>query len=141
MVRRAQACLALSCKRILRECELIFRGLCTKCALRDTLPVKCRRRVAFASAPRRHRTSEPAFPRSLLPGSTRSCQDLFTAGGTSSRTVFMAGECPRITAGHRAGFHPGRRTTGTSARTFPLGDIRIIAGPKRCTTKTPRHKE
>ena len=32
-------------KRILRECELIFRGLCTKCALRDTLPIRCRRRV------------------------------------------------------------------------------------------------
>ncbi len=31
-------------KRILRECELIFRGLCTKCASR-ALPVKCRRRV------------------------------------------------------------------------------------------------
>ena len=47
-------------------------------------------------------------------------------GGTSPRTVFMARECPRITAGHRAGFHPGRRTTGTSARTFPVGDGRIL---------------
>ncbi len=33
-------------KRILRECELIFRGRCTKCGLRETLPVKCRRHVA-----------------------------------------------------------------------------------------------
>jgi Fe2+ or Zn2+ uptake regulation protein len=32
-------------KRILRECELIFRGLCAKCALRNTLPVKRRRRA------------------------------------------------------------------------------------------------
>lgn len=30
-------------KRVLRECELIFRGLCTKCALRDALPVRRRR--------------------------------------------------------------------------------------------------
>jgi Fur family transcriptional regulator, peroxide stress response regulator len=29
-------------KRILRECELIFRGLCTKCAPRRARPVKCR---------------------------------------------------------------------------------------------------
>jgi Fe2+ or Zn2+ uptake regulation protein len=29
-------------KRMLRECELIFRGLCAKCALRDTLTVKRR---------------------------------------------------------------------------------------------------
>jgi Fur family transcriptional regulator, peroxide stress response regulator len=32
-------------KRILRECELIFRGLCTKCAPRKTIPVMCRTRV------------------------------------------------------------------------------------------------
>jgi Fur family peroxide stress response transcriptional regulator len=32
-------------KRTLRECELIFRGLCTKCARRAALPVKCHRRV------------------------------------------------------------------------------------------------
>ena len=32
-------------KRILRACELIFRGLCARCARRDTLPVKGRRRV------------------------------------------------------------------------------------------------
>jgi Fur family peroxide stress response transcriptional regulator len=31
-------------KRILRECEVIFRGLCTKCAP-DTLPAKSRSRV------------------------------------------------------------------------------------------------
>jgi len=33
-------------KRMLRECELIFRGLCMKCRLRHTLPVECRRHVA-----------------------------------------------------------------------------------------------
>ena len=32
-------------RRILRECELIFRGFCTRCALRDTLPAKGRRRA------------------------------------------------------------------------------------------------
>ena len=32
-------------KRMLRQSELIFRGLCTKCALRDTLPVKFRRHM------------------------------------------------------------------------------------------------
>ena len=31
-------------KRVLRECELIFRGLCTKCAARHSA-VKCRKRV------------------------------------------------------------------------------------------------
>src|ERR1700745_3162773 len=31
-------------KRVLRECELIFRGLCTQCAPRRAT-VKCRRRV------------------------------------------------------------------------------------------------
>jgi len=30
-------------KRVLRQCELIFRGLCTKCAPRHAA-VKCRRR-------------------------------------------------------------------------------------------------
>ena len=51
------------------------------------------------------------------------CQELFTVRRYGPSNSIHGRGMSANSAGHRAGFHPGRRTAGTSARTFPLGIV------------------